>query len=183
MRGRERASAPAGFEALASFYRRLAVRALSPDGLGALLVGVILFATVGAPFALPGGPIILALIAGALVLGEAVAVLATFFFVSARLYASGVFENQSGVPLWRCLEEELPAPLFNADGAAMLFLVLFGGWAFSVLVGFQGLRDRLRSADVDDGDVARLAFASTGIQVLCLALAGGAMCLLLGLVP
>lgn len=183
MSGGERPVAATGPEAPANLSRRLVVRALSPDGLGAFLVGIILLATVGAPFALPGGLIIIALMAGLLALGEAVAVLATILFVSARLYASGVFENQSGVPVWRYVGQELPVPLFNADGAVMLFLVLFGGWAFSVLVGFQGLRERLRSRGVGEADVARLAFTSTGVQVLSLALAGGAMALLLGLVP
>lgn len=183
MRGGERAGSAAGFEALFAFFRRMAVRAFSPDGLGALLGGFILLSTVGTPFVPPGGLIVMTLLAGVLALGEVVACLAAFLFVSARLYASGVFENQSGVPLWRYFDQELPIPLFNADGAAMFFLVLYGGWAFSVLARFQGLRERLRATGVDDGDVARLAFASTAAQILSLAVVGGCMVIFLGLVP
>lgn len=177
-RGRE----AMGLEAPIPLPERLIVRALSPDGLGAFFFGTILIWTVGTPFPMPVGLAVLAMIAGVQVLGEAIAVPATVGFVAARLYASGVFENQSRVPVWRLVGQELPAPLFNADGAGMLFLVVFGSWGVWVLLGFHGQRARLRSAGVSEGDIGTLALSTSVVQFLSLTVAGVAMCLLLGVV-
>lgn len=175
--------------------RGVLIKIFPPESLGIFIVGFLLCAFAGIPFEdvvidwfrrsfnwlPPAVPAALALSAVSylalriLFFYDAVFKTLVVCYILARLLYSGVFINQSRMPLWELLHLPQPLPQFYADGAWKFFLIVYCGWALSVLHGFRSVRASLLRNGAEARDIDMAACFLAAFQTGAILLLGGAL--------